>query len=285
MSWKYKVKIKISQKNLENVFKIKEVLLKYNLRTVCELDKCPNLFECWYRNNVTFIVLGSTCTRSCPFCAIPTKKIGDPVDPKEPINIAMASKELKLKHVVITSVNRDDLSDYGASHFASIVKELKRYNPECIIELLIPDFNGDPEAIKKVIRSEPHIIGHNIETVRRLHPKIKPMGDYDTSLRVLRMIKEFSPKILTKSAIILGFGESLDEVKETMRDLKEVMCDIILIGQYMRPTHKHMNIKNVISEEDFKQLEEYGRKLGFLYVKCGPLVRSSYLAGEIISIL
>ncbi|HLI46419.1 MAG TPA: lipoyl synthase, partial [Geobacterales bacterium] len=254
---------------------------EYNLHTVCEEAACPNIAECWGSGTATFMILGDTCTRACRFCNV---KSGNPhgfVDYGEPFRVAEAVSKMDLKYIVITSVDRDDLPDGGASIFASTVKAIKAKNPDMIIELLIPDFKGDTKALETVAFSGAEVIGHNIETVRRLTGLVRdPRANYEQSLFVLRKLKEINPKIFTKSSIIVGFGESEDEVYETMKDLRNVNVDFLTIGQYLRPSRRHLPVVEFVHPEKFRRYREYGLKLGFRYVAAGPFVRSSYRAGE-----
>jgi len=260
---------------------ISKLCKELNLHTVCEEALCPNIAECWGSGTATFMILGDTCTRACRFCNV---KSGNPkgfVDYEEPYRVAEAVSKMGLNYIVITSVDRDDLPDGGASIFAATVKAIKERNPNIILELLIPDFKGDVEALKKVAFSGAEVIGHNIETVRRLTSIVRdPRANYDQSLFVLKTLKELNPKIYTKSSIIVGFGETEEEVYETMKDLRNVNVDFLTIGQYLRPSRRHLPVVEFVSPSKFERYKELGLKLGFKYVAAGPLVRSSYRAGE-----
>ncbi len=271
------MKPKVISPLIPEVTKMKKMLRKLNLHTVCEEALCPNIGECFKRRTATFLIMGDVCTRACVYCDI---KTGKPLslDPKEPENIAKAVKELNLRHVVITSVTRDDLPDGGAEHFSNVIKEIKKTSPNCIIEVLIPDFNGKKESLLKIIEQNPDIINHNLETVKRLFPIIRHRGNYDRSLKILKWVKEISPNILTKSGIMVGLGEKIDEVFSLMEDLINVECDIFTVGQYLQPSKMNFPVKKYYTKDEFKEIEERGRKLGFKYIYVGELIRSSYNA-------
>ncbi|HOX53997.1 MAG: lipoyl synthase [Candidatus Omnitrophica bacterium] len=252
-----------------------------NLHTVCVSAHCPNMGECFSHGALTFMILGDICTRNCQFCAV-RKGMPGKLDINEPQNIARAVKKLNLDYVVITSVTRDDLSEGGASVFAETVKQIKNLNPDTKIELLIPDFQGNLGSLGKVMDSSPDVIGHNIETVERLYQKVRPMANYRRSLGVLNEIRKIDRNILTKSAILLGMGETWAEIIQTMQDLKGVSCDILAIGQYLAPSNQHLQVAKFVSPDEFKEYKEIAEKLGFKYVLSGPFVRSSYLASELL---
>jgi lipoic acid synthetase len=259
---------------------LKADLAKLNLATVCEEAQCPNLGECWSGGTATVMLMGEICTRGCRFCAVTTGK-PPALDPDEPAHMAQAAEIWGLNYLVITSVNRDELPDGGASHFAKTVRLLKEKRAEMRVEVLTPDFQGDEAAIRALCDSRPDVFGHNVETVRRLTPRVRdPRATYDQSLRVLRTIKTINPKQLTKSSIMLGLGESEAEIVETMKDLRSVGCDILTLGQYLRPSPKHLAVERYVTPEEFVKLGAIGEGLGFLFVASGPLVRSSYKAGE-----
>ncbi len=261
--------------------KVRKIIKKYKLHTVCEEALCPNIAECWGSGTATIMILGDICTRGCRFCAV---KKGNPrgvVDRDEPRRVAEAVKELSLSYVVLTSVTRDDLPDGGASIYAETVKRIKRLSPDTIVELLIPDFNNDVSALRLVAESGAEVIGHNLETVERLTGKVRdPRAGYRKSLKTLEILKSLSSKIYTKSSLILGLGEREDEVIQAMRDLRAVKVDILTLGQYLRPTKKQLPVVEYVRPEKFERLRKAGEEMGFLYVAAGPLVRSSYLAGE-----
>jgi lipoic acid synthetase len=250
------------------------------IATVCESALCPNIFECWGSGVATFMIMGDTCTRGCRFCYV-KKGVPQPLDPGEPYKVAEAVKRLGLDYVTITSVDRDDIPDGGAEHFARTIRAVKDLNPGVRVEVLIPDFRGDLEAVKRVIDAGPDVLAHNIETVRRLTPLVRDWrAGYDQSLSVLRYAKRYNPGVVTKSSILLGFGESVDEVIETMRDLREAGVDILVLSQYMRPSPKQLPVVKVYRMEEFRELEEVAYKLGFSYVVAHPLARTSYKARE-----
>jgi len=262
---------------------LKSLLREANLHTVCEEAKCPNIVECFGKPTATFLIMGDICTRNCTFCAI---KKGIPVtlDSNEPKHIADVAKKLKLKHVVITSVTRDDLSDGGANHFAKTVKEIKK-NIDITVEVLVPDFKGNIESVKKVIDSGIDIFNHNLETIPELYSKIRPMADYNQSLSVLKIAKKISPNIITKSGIMVGFDESIEQVKAVLDDLSKIKVDIVTIGQYFRPAKKNVKLSRLISEDLYNIYKEYGEKIGIPYVFAGTYVRSSYNAEEVLNLV
>jgi lipoic acid synthetase len=260
---------------------VNAVMRKHKLHTVCEEALCPNISECWRHLNATIMILGDTCTRSCRFCAVKSGKPGGIVDLEEPKRVAEAIQELGLRYVVITSVTRDDLEDGGALIYAETVREIRKRSKNTLIELLIPDFNNNVKALEIVVDSKPDVIGHNIETVKRLTPLVRDArAGYEKSLKTLKTIKELNPEIYTKSSIMLGLGETVEEVVQSMIDLRKVGVDFLTLGQYLRPTKRHLPVKEYIPPERFEELRRIGENLGFLYVASGPLVRSSYLAGE-----
>ncbi len=253
----------------------------HGLHTVCEEARCPNIYECWGSKTATFLILGDICTRNCRFCSVAKGNPRGKVDTEEPIRVARAVKELGLRYVVVTSVDRDDLPDGGASVYAETIRSIRRLNPGTIIEVLIPDFSGSLEALKKVVDAKPNVLGHNIETVKRLTPVVRDRrAGYELSLKVLKAAKEIDPGIITKSGIMLGLGEEYEEVVDALRDLRRVDVDIVTIGQYLMPSPKHYPVIEYVSPDVFKKLEKEAYSLGFKYVASGPRVRSSYLAGE-----
>ncbi len=262
------------------VTKLKAILRKLNLSTVCEEALCPNIGECFSRGTATFMIMGDVCTRRCSYCNVATGK-PQQLDEKEPENIALAVKKLKLKYVVITSVNRDDLEDGGASHFRDVINKVREINPNIKIEVLIPDFKFNWEYLKIVVDAKPDVINHNIETVPSLYKKVRHLGDYEKSLLLLKKVKQFDRNILTKSGLMVGLGESKEEVVEVMKDLRNVECDILTIGQYLQPSVNHRPVSKFYSEEEFKEFEKIGYSLGFKSVYSGQLVRSSYNANEV----
>ena len=267
---------------------LNSIVRENGLTTVCEEAGCPNIGECWGRGTATFQILGDTCTRACRYCAVNSAKHGEEIDPLEPAKLAAACERMGLKHVVITSVDRDDLPDLGAAHWAQTIRALRRRNPELQVEVLVPDFLGDEDGgMLTVLEAEPHVYNHNIETVRRIQPKVRIKGDYDRALHILRRAKELWTEnfpdrgpLLTKSGIIVGMGETDDEVVETLRDLRAYDVDVVTIGQYLQPTEKHLPLERWVPLDSFRRFREAGMELGFGSVFAGPLVRSSYRAEE-----
>lgn len=255
------------------------------LHTVCESAQCPNHWECWSKGTATFMIAGDRCTRACGFCAVSTAK-PLPLDPDEPGRVAEATRRMSLRHVVITAVARDDLADGGAEHFRQTVEAVRAANPRTIIEILVPDFNDRDGAIDTALAAHPDVFNHNLETVRRLTPQVRSRATYDRSLSVLRKVKQKrGPTIFTKSGLMLGLGETADEVHDAMADLREVDCDILTLGQYLQPSLKHLPVVEFISPDRFAAYAERARNLGFIHVASGPMVRSSYHADEFDSLV
>ena len=269
--------IKVKAPGSPNYLRLKRILREKNLHTVCEEARCPNIGECWGNKTATFLILGDTCTRGCRFCAIDK---GKPLalDPEEPRNVALVVKDLGLDHIVVTSVNRDDLPDGGSSHFAKTVFWIKSLSPGIRVELLIPDFDGNLAAVKTVVDSGIEILNHNIETVRRLYGKVRPGHSYECSLNVLKSAKEMRPDIFTKSGFMLGVGESYEEVIETLHDLRRNQVDIVTLGQYLQPSDRQLKVERYVPPAEFIEFKIAAEKLGFRHVESGPLVRSSYHA-------
>jgi lipoic acid synthetase len=264
----------------QNYNKIKQSLRSGNLHTVCEEARCPNISECWGMGTATIMIMGDICSRRCRFCAVNT---GKPVllDPYEPSRVAGAIKAWGLKYVVITSVCRDDVGDGGAEHISKTIKAIKSLCPKTIVETLIPDFGGRTDSLKKVVESGSEVISHNVETVKRLSSKIRDFRtSYDQSLSVIKKCKEIASSVYTKSSIMLGLGEGEDEIIETLKDLRSAGVDIVTLGQYLQPTAAHLSVVQYITPEKFDKLREIAESMGFAYVASGPLVRSSYRAGE-----
>ncbi|HEY3249832.1 MAG TPA: lipoyl synthase [Ignavibacteria bacterium] len=261
----------------ENYAYLKDLVRKKKLNTVCEDARCPNMAECWHRKTATFMILGEICTRSCGFCSV---KLGKPVaiDYDEPRRVAESVRDLGLKHAVITSVNRDDQKLGGADVFAMTITKIKELVPGCRVEVLIPDFRGVWEALDVVLEAKPDILNHNIETVKRLYHFVRPQADYNRTLELLKRAKEKG--FTSKSGLMVGLGENDDEVKDLLHDLKSVNCDIVTIGQYLRPTKNHLPVQRFVHPDVFGEYREYGMDLGFKHVESGPLVRSSYHADE-----
>jgi lipoic acid synthetase len=256
---------------------IKGLLRRHQLHTVCEEAHCPNVGECFNSGTATFISLGDVCTRSCGFCAV-TSGRPEGLDLLEPYRLARAVGLLGLDYVVITSVNRDDLPDGGAGIFAGCIRAIRARHPDCRVEVLIPDFVGDREALATVVQAKPFVLNHNLETVPRLYRRVQPKARYDRSLALLAAAKEMDPAMLTKSGIMLGLGETWDEVRRVLAGLRGAGCDIVTVGQYLRPSPKHLPVERFVPPEEFAEIAEEGRRLGFRHVESGPLVRSSYHA-------
>ena len=265
--------------NSHNFFLTKSIINKNNLNTVCQEANCPNITECWSKRHATFMIMGDTCTRACGFCDVKTGKPKS-LDPLEPLKIANATKELNLKHVVITSVNRDDLSDGGAEYFSKVINETRKLNENTTIEVLTPDFLRKGDAFKKVVGANPDVFNHNIETVPSLYLKVRPGSRYFASLELLKSAKKISNKIFTKSGIMLGLGERKDEVLQVMDDLISAEVDFLTIGQYLQPSVKHYPLQRYVHPEEFKELKAVAQSKGFLIVASSPLTRSSYHADE-----
>jgi len=273
--------LKIRLPSGENYKKIKGLVSNLKLNTVCSEASCPNVSECWGAGTATFMIMGDVCTRGCKFCHIKTGNPKGFLDLEEPKNIAESVRDLHLEYVVLTSVDRDDLIDGGASHFANTITETKKLNKNITIEVLIPDFKADWNALEVLVKAKPDVIGHNVETVERLSSKVRdPRASYKQSLEVLKKIKEIDSKILTKSSIMLGLGETEEEIFATMRDLRSVNVDILTLGQYLQPSKKHLEVVDFVHPDKFKYYSEEAVKIGFSFVPSGPLVRSSYKAGE-----
>jgi lipoic acid synthetase len=258
---------------------LKQLMRELDLHTVCEEAHCPNVGECWEHGTATFMILGDVCTRNCAYCAV---SHGRPpkYDITEPSRVADAIAEMRLQHAVITSVDRDDLPDFGAYIFAETIRQIKQRLPECSVEVLVPDFQGNEDSIRAVLEAEPDIYNHNTETVPRLYKKCRPGGRYERVLNIFRTSKRIAPHIPTKTGIILGMGETLEEVEAVMRDLRAVDVDILTLGQYLRPSDSHIKLDRYVTPEEFRRLKEIGMEMGFKHVESGPLVRSSYHAWE-----
>jgi lipoic acid synthetase len=271
--------IKVRAPSGETYEWLQSLMRKKALHTVCEEAGCPNMGECWGSGTATFLMMGDVCTRTCGFCDI---KHGAPasLDWLEPERVAQAVKAMELKHAVITSVNRDERRDGGAPIFAMVIKRIRQLAPGCSIEVLIPDFKGSLEALRIVMEARPEILNHNVETVPRLFKQVQPQDHYEWSQATLSNAKKLAPDVLTKSGIMVGLGETMDEVKEVLRDLRGWGVEIVTIGQYLQPSRKHLPIERYYTLEEFTELKEYGLGIGFKWVESGPLVRSSYHAGE-----
>lgn len=271
--------IKVRVPKGENYEFLKELMRSKQLHTVCEEAMCPNIGECWGSGTATFLIMGDTCTRSCGFCDIKTGRPA-PLDWEEPERVAQAVRRMNLRHVVITSVNRDERKDGGAPIFALLIQRIREIQPGCSIEVLIPDFKGSEEALKIVMDARPEILNHNVETVPRLFRKVQPQDHYEWAMATLGNAKRMEPDVLTKSGIMLGLGETFDEVVDVMRDLAQLKVDILTVGQYLQPSQKHLPIERYYTPDEFEALKKIGLDLGFRWVESGPLVRSSYHAEQ-----
>lgn len=273
--------LKVRAPSGDNYTRIKDLLGELKLATVCQEAKCPNIGECWSGGTATFMLMGEVCTRGCRFCNIKTGNPKGAIDPFEPEKVAYSISQMSLKYVVITSVDRDDLPDQGADHFGRTVETIKKLDPKLIVEILTPDFRGERDCVNRVTDAKPDVFAHNIETVERLTPSVRdPRATYRQSLRVLEMVKERDPERYTKSSIMLGLGETDDEIRQTLMDLRSVGCDVVTFGQYLQPTTRHLKVQSFVKPEEFKAWQQEAEGMGFLYVASGPLVRSSYRAGE-----
>jgi lipoic acid synthetase len=271
--------IKVRGRFTEEYHELKRLMGERRLHSVCEEARCPNIFDCWTRKTATFLILGDVCTRACGFCAIATGR-PRPIDPDEPRRVAESIKKLGLRHAVITSVDRDDQPDGGAHSFQEVVRILHEIYPACGVEVLIPDFRGNLAALKHVLDALPNILNHNVETVPSLYRRVRPGAKYDRSLALLRHAKEYAPSILTKSGIMVGHGETWEEVLQSMRDIRSAGVDILTVGQYLQPTKEHLPVRRFWTPEEFRTLGREGTVMGFGHVESGPLVRSSYHADE-----
>ncbi|NOY77302.1 MAG: lipoyl synthase [Calditrichaeota bacterium] len=269
--------LKVRLPHGETFHEVKAIVDTHHLHTVCESARCPNMAECWGRRTATFMILGDICTRSCRFCAVKTGRPTE-LDELEPFRVAEAVKQLKLRHAVITSVNRDELKDGGAGIFAETIRQIRKKSPGCRVEVLIPDFQGDADSLKLVIDARPTILNHNVETVPRLYKDVRPQAKYERSLRVLEESRRQG--LVTKSGIMVGLGETPEEVLDVMRDLRKIDCAILTIGQYLQPTKAHLPVDRFVHPDEFQMYREEGLKMGFRFVESGPLVRSSYHADE-----
>ena len=263
-----------------NYAELKKLMRDLQLHTVCEEARCPNIGECWNSRTATFMILGDVCTRRCMFCAVKKGTPGGIVDIDEPRRLGEAVGYLKLKHIVITSVNRDDLTDGGASVFAECIAEARKHRPGCTVEVLIPDLEGNWDALEIIVQARPEVLNHNTETVSRLYRRVRPYANYQQTLTLLQVSKQLDAQMLTKSGVMVGLGETVTELLETMQDIRNTGCDILTIGQYLSPSPRHLPIQRYYTPEEFDELREAGIEMGFRHVESGPLVRSSYHAGE-----
>jgi lipoic acid synthetase len=271
--------LKVKAPGGPNYLRLKSMMRDMGLHTVCEEAHCPNVGECWEHGAATFMILGNVCTRNCAYCAVAHGR--PPVfDPSEPAKVADAAAQMQLRHAVITSVDRDDLSDFGAGIFAETIRQIHEKVSGCSVEVLVPDFQGNEDSIRLVLDASPEIYNHNTETVPRLYKKARPGGRYERVMQIFRFAKQYAPHIPTKTGIILGLGETNEEVLKTMRDLREVDVDILTLGQYLKPSNDHIALDRYVTPAEFKMLRDEGMQMGFKHVESGPLVRSSYHAWE-----
>ncbi|MCA2665959.1 MAG: lipoyl synthase [Microcystis sp. M114S2] len=277
--------LRVKAPQWQRVGSVKEVLRDLGLNTVCEEASCPNIGECFHAGTATFLIMGPACTRACPYCDIDFEKKPQPLDPTEPLRLAAAVQRLDLNHVVITSVNRDDLADGGASQFVRCIEEIRRISEKTTIEVLIPDLCGNWQALAFILAAKPQVLNHNTETVPRLYRRVRPQGDYQRSLELLQRARAIVPATYTKSGIMVGLGETDEEVRQVMRDLRSVDCDILTIGQYLQPSPKHLGVQEFITPEQFNAWREYGESLGLLQIVASPLTRSSYHAEQVRALM
>jgi len=276
--------LRIRVQNSREIAEVEGMLRNLSLHTVCEEAACPNRMECFGRKTATFMILGNVCTRNCRFCNVDKNQHPQPVDEHEPENVAKAVAKLKLRHVVITSVTRDDLPDGGAGQFARVIEEIKKLDNKVIVEVLIPDFKGDEGALATVVKACPEIINHNVETVPRLYPSVRPMAVYERSLKVLENVKKINSSIYTKSGIMVGLGEKKEEVLAVFEDLRRIGCDFLTVGQYLAPSKNHHPVIEYIHPDVFDEYRVKALEMGFSYVASGPLVRSSYQADKALQV-
>lgn len=277
--------LRVKAPQWQRVGSVKEVLRDLGLNTVCEEASCPNIGECFHAGTATFLIMGPACTRACPYCDIDFEKKPQPLDSTEPQRLAAAVQRLDLNHVVITSVNRDDLADGGASQFVRCIEEIRRISPKTTIEVLIPDLCGNWQALAAILAAKPEVLNHNTETVPRLYRRVRPQGDYQRSLELLQRARAIVPATYTKSGMMVGLGETDEEVRQVMGDLRAVDCDLLTIGQYLQPSPKHLAVQEFITPEQFHAWREYGESLGFLQIVASPLTRSSYHAEQVRALI
>ena len=277
--------LRVKAPQWERVGNVKGVLRDLELNTVCEEASCPNIGECFNNGTATFLIMGPACTRACPYCDIDFEKKPKALDPTEPTRLAEAVRRMGLKHVVITSVNRDDLDDGGASQFVGCIEAVRAVSPATTIEVLIPDLCGNWAALETILAAAPEVMNHNTETVPRLYRRVRPQGSYERSLELLRRSHELAPWVYTKSGIMVGLGESDEEVRAVMADLRAAHCDSLTIGQYLQPTAKHLGVQEFVTPEQFQAWQTYGESIGFLQVVSSPLTRSSYHAEQVRALM
>ncbi|MEH2001909.1 MAG: lipoyl synthase [Nostoc sp.] len=273
--------LRVKAPGRERIGNVKEILRDLTLNTVCEEASCPNIGECFNAGTATFLIMGPACTRACPYCDIDFEKKPKPLDPTEPSRLAEAVRRMKLNHVVITSVNRDDLLDGGASQFVACIHAVHSISPNTTIEVLIPDLCGNWDALEIILQAAPEVLNHNTETVPRLYRRVRPQGNYDRTLELLQRTRQVSPSTYTKSGIMVGLGETDAEIRQVMQDLRTVDCDILTIGQYLQPSQKHLQVNEFIKPEQFAAWKAFGEEIGFLQVVSSPLTRSSYHAEQV----
>lgn len=273
--------LRVKAPQWERVGNVKDILRDLQLNTVCEEASCPNIGECFSNGTATFLIMGPACTRACPYCDIDFEKKPTALDATEPTRLAEAVRRMNLNHVVITSVNRDDLPDGGADQFVQCIQNIRVLSPKTTIEVLIPDLCGNWEALSQILAAQPDVLNHNTETVPRLYRRVRPQGDYGRSLELLRRSREIAPWVYTKSGVMAGLGETPQEIEQVMADLRQVDCDIVTLGQYLQPTPKHLPVKDFVTPAQFAAWRVAGQTLGFLQVVSSPLTRSSYHAEEV----
>jgi len=273
--------LRVKAPQWERVGNVKEILRDLALNTVCEEASCPNIGECFKAGTATFLIMGPACTRACPYCDIDFEKKPKPLDPTEPSRLAEAVRRMKLNHVVITSVNRDDLPDGGALQFVHCIEAIRTISPQTTIEVLIPDLCGNWDALKLILQARPEVLNHNTETVPRLYRRVRPQGNYERTRELLKRSRQIAPWIYTKSGIMVGLGETNEEICNSMQDLRAVDCDILTIGQYLQPSQKHLQVDQFIHPEQFAAWKAFGEEIGFLQVVSSPLTRSSYHAEQV----
>ncbi|MEH2161506.1 MAG: lipoyl synthase [Nostoc sp.] len=273
--------LRVKAPGRERVGNVKDILRDLSLNTVCEEASCPNIGECFNAGTATFLIMGPACTRACPYCDIDFEKKPKPLDPTEPARLAEAVGRMKLNHLVITSVNRDDLFDGGASQFVGCIDAVRSVSPNTTIEVLIPDLCGNWNALELILQAAPEVLNHNTETVPRLYRRVRPQGNYDRTLELLQRTRQLSPSTYTKSGIMVGLGETDAEIRQVMQDLRTVDCDILTIGQYLQPSQKHLQVNEFINPEQFAAWKAFGEEIGFLQIVSSPLTRSSYHAEQV----
>ena len=273
--------LRVKAPQWERVGNVKEILRDLSLNTVCEEASCPNIGECFSHGTATFLIMGPACTRACPYCDIDFEKKPKPLDPTEPSRLAEAVRRMNLNHVVITSVNRDDLPDGGAAQFVRCIEAIRVVSAKTTIEVLIPDLCGNWQALEVILQARPDVLNHNMETIPRLYRRVRPQGEYERTLELLRRSHHFAPSVYTKSGIMVGLGETDTEVRQVMQDLRSVNCDILTIGQYLQPTSKHLSVQQFVTPDQFAAWQQFGESIGFLQVVSSPLTRSSYHAEQV----